>query len=149
MHEKIQKNDLSIAILAGGKSSRMNGEDKGLMKLKKQYVIKRIIKIADQFSNDVIIVANSNIHKYEQFRIPIHSDVMEGYQGPLSGIYTALCICKNKYIIVLPCDGPFISERYFIDLLNYKTKKSIITVKTGDRLQPVYARFDKNINVQP
>ena len=31
MSGKLQKDDVSIAILAGGKSSRMGGEDKGLI----------------------------------------------------------------------------------------------------------------------
>ena len=31
MSTKLQKDDLSIAVLSGGKSSRMNYEDKGLI----------------------------------------------------------------------------------------------------------------------
>ena len=31
MSTKLQKDDISIAILAGGKSSRMDGNNKGLM----------------------------------------------------------------------------------------------------------------------
>ena len=35
----INKEDITIVILAGGKSERMDGQDKGLMQINKKYVI--------------------------------------------------------------------------------------------------------------
>ena len=42
MSTKLQKDDLSIAVLSGGKSSRMNYEDKGLMEFNGFSVLSRI-----------------------------------------------------------------------------------------------------------
>jgi molybdopterin-guanine dinucleotide biosynthesis protein A len=42
----------------------------------------------------------------------------------------------------LPCDGPFINREYFEVLLSYRSNKSIQVIKTGSRLQPVYACID-------
>ena len=45
MSTKLQKDDLSIAVLSGGKSSRMNYEDKGLIEFNGFSVLSRIIEI--------------------------------------------------------------------------------------------------------
>ncbi len=151
MSTKLQKDELSIAILSGGKSSRMGYEDKGLMKFNGLSVLSRIIKISCKYSNDVFIIANNNKEYYEKLHPYIYSDILDNYQGPLSGIYTALSKCKNKYVIILPCDGPFISEGYFEKFISYSTEQHILVAKTGDRLQPVYARISgslkENLNI--
>ena len=36
---KINKEDITIVILAGGKSERMGGQDKGLLQINKKYII--------------------------------------------------------------------------------------------------------------
>ena len=145
MLAKLQKYDLSIAVLSGGKSSRMNYEDKGLMKYNGISVLSRIVKLSCKYSNDVFIIANNNMKDYEKLHPNLYSDILDNYQGPLSGIYTALSKCKNSYVIILPCDGPFIKEDYFEKLINSETDQPILVAKTGDRLQPVYARLDASL----
>ena len=145
MLAKLQKYDLSVAVLSGGKSSRMNYEDKGLMEFNGFSVLSRIIKISNKYSNDVFIIANNNMKDYEKLHPNLYSDILDNYQGPLSGIYTALSKCKNSYVIILPCDGPFIKEDYFEKLINSETDQPILVAKTGDRLQPVYARLDASL----
>ena len=145
MLAKLQKYDLSVAVLSGGKSSRMNYKDKGLMKYNGISVLSRIVKLSCKYSNDVFIIANNNMEDYEKLHPNLYSDILDNYQGPLSGIYTALSKCKNSYVIILPCDGPFIKEDYFEKLINSETDQPILVAKTGDRLQPVYARLDASL----
>ena len=104
MSTKLQKDDLSIAVLSGGKSSRMNYEDKGLIEFNGFSVLSRIIEISNRYSNDVFIIANNNLEEYEKLHPYLYSDILDNYQGPLSGIYTALSKSKNKYVIILPSD---------------------------------------------
>ena len=145
MSTKIQKDDLSIAILSGGKSSRMGYEDKGLIEFNGFSVLSRIVKLSYKYSNDVFVITNNNLEEYKKLHPYIHSDILDDYQGPLSGIYTALSKCKNKHVIILPCDGPFIKEEYYEKLINYGKDHNILVVKTGDRLQPVYARIASSL----
>ena len=145
MSIKIQKDDLSIAVLSGGKSSRMNYEDKGLIRFNGFSVLSRITELSHRYSNDVFIITNNNHEEYEKLHPYIYSDILDNYQGPLSGIFTALSKCKNKYVIILPCDGPFINEQYFEKFINYRADQSILVAKTGDRLQPVYARLESSL----
>ena len=48
-------------------------------------------------------------------------------------------------MIILPCDGPFIKEDYFERFINYRVDQNILVAKTGDRLQPVYARLESSL----
>ena len=145
MSTKLQKDDLSIAVLSGGKSSRMNYEDKGLIEFNGFSVLSRIIEISNKYSNDVFIIANNNLKEYEKLHPYLYSDILDNYQGPLSGIYTALSKSKNKYVIILPSDGPFVKEDYFEKFINYESDQHILVTKTGGRLQPVYARLDSSL----
>ena len=130
MSTKLQKDDLSIAILAGGKSSRMDYKDKGLIKFNGYSVLSRILNIACNFSNDVFVIANRNLKEYGELHSKLYSDILDNYQGPLSGIYTSLSKCNNKYVIILPCDGPFIQEEYFERFISCGTDVSIYVAKT-------------------
>ena len=145
MSTKLQKDDLSIAVLSGGKSSRMNYEDKGLIEFNGFSVLSRIIKISNKYSNDVFIITNNNLKEYEKLHPYLYSDILDNYQGPLSGIYTALSKSKNKYVIILPSDGPFVKKDYFEKFINYESDQHILVTKTGDRLQPVYARLESSL----
>ncbi len=145
MLKKLQKDDVSIGILSGGKSSRMGGNDKGLMKFYGKSVISRIISLANNFSSDVFIIANNNLDKYNQIHPLVYTDILDNFQGPLSGIYTALSKSRNKILIILPCDGPFIDKEYFEVLTTFESNKTIQVIKTNDRLQPVYARINTSL----
>ena len=63
MSTKLQKDDISVAILAGGKSSRMDGNNKGLMKLNNKLVLSRLISIACNYSSDVFVIASEITNK--------------------------------------------------------------------------------------
>ena len=145
MLDKLQKDEVSIAILSGGKSSRMGGNDKGLIDFYGKSVLSRIINLASDFSSDIFVVANNNLDKYSQIHPYVYTDILVGFQGPLSGIYTAMSKCKNEKLIILPCDGPFIKDTYFEVLTSYKSSKNIQVVKTVDRLQPVHACIDSTL----
>jgi len=120
----------------------MKGNDKGLMEFNSISVLSKIIGLANEYSSDVFVIANNNIDSYRLIHEPVYSDILDDFQGPLSGIYTALNKSKNKKVIVLPCDGPFIKTEYFQRLISYDRKERIQVVKTGNRLQPVYALID-------
>jgi molybdopterin-guanine dinucleotide biosynthesis protein A len=89
MSHKLQKDDVSVAILAGGKSSRMEGKDKGLISFNGELVLSRIISIANEFSSDVFVIANNNLKEYEKIHKLVYTDILDDFQGPLS-VYTQL-----------------------------------------------------------
>ena len=141
----INKEDITIVILAGGKSERMNGQDKGLMQINKKYVIKHLYNICKEYSDEIYVNANRNINIYNEMGLITWQDILEDYQGPLSGIYTSLFNTKTKYLITLPCDGPLLSHTYFERMTNISTDFDIRTAHNGDRIQPVYSLIKKDL----
>ena len=102
----------SAAILAGGKSSRMNYRNKAFLKYEEDYFIERIIKALEDYE-EIIIISN-NPEEYTEFGLKVFKDIYPS-QGPLSGIHSALNHIKNDYCLVVACDMPFINK----EVVNY------------------------------
>ena len=142
---KINKNNLTALILAGGKSSRMKGQDKGLLKIGNNYLITYLNSLSKIFCSKVFVNINRNEEIYKEFGLTTCCDITENYQGPLAGIYTGLKKCKTEYLITLPCDGPFIDKRYFKKMLVLENNYDISVAYDGERLQPVYCLIRKSL----
>ena len=141
----INKQDITTLILAGGKSSRMGGNDKGLIKINDEYIMSELIELSEIFTNSVILNINRNKDIYEKFKIKLISDLHSNFQGPLAGIYSGMTEAKTKYILVLPCDCPMISDIFFKDILKDNFRDKIRCAHDGNRLQPVHALIDKSM----
>jgi len=139
--------DVTAVILAGGMARRMQGQDKGLVRFAGVPMIARIIDQMKHQCAHVVINANRNIAQYEQFRLPVFSDDMPDYQGPLSGMYTALGKIDTAWMITLPCDGPFVSDRYVSRMTRSvaDTRRKLAVASCHDRLQPVYALIHQDL----
>ena len=98
---------ISAVILAGGKARRMGGQDKGLQILGKQSLIEHVINRLQPQIHDISINANRNQTEYAKFSFPVFSDELPDFQGPLSGMLTALEKTKTDFILFTPCDTPF------------------------------------------
>ena len=98
---------ISAVILAGGKARRMGGQDKGLQILGKQSLIQHVINRLQLQVHDISINANRNQTEYAKFGFPVFSDELPDFQGPLSGMLTALEKAKSDFIFFTPCDTPF------------------------------------------
>ena len=48
-------------------------------------------------SDEIYVNANRNIDIYNKMGLITWQDILENYQGPLSGIYTSLFNTKTKY----------------------------------------------------
>ena len=127
--------DVGVAILAGGKSSRM-GSDKGLVMLDGYPLVERIIRQISHLFEDIFIVTNKP-EGYSQFGYPIVGDVIRDV-GPLGGVYTALDYDKNDYTLILSCDMPFVCQGILVYLLDIVEK-----------YQAVVPRMDKLSHPEP
>lgn len=134
--------NITGVILAGGRAKRMEGQDKGLLSIHDQPMIKLIIEQLVPQVNNIIINANRNIKRYQQFNYPVISDHdSNDFHGPLAGMLSAMKISDTDYILSTPCDSPFLpsdlSERLLSELLNHNA--DICVVHDGERMQPVFA----------
>lgn len=131
----------SAAILAGGKSSRMNYENKAFLKYENKYFIERIIEALVDY-DEIIIIAN-NPEEYKGLGCNIFKDIYPD-QGPLSGIHSALNNIKNEYCLVVACDMPFINRDVVKYLGSIKEEYEILIPKVEERLQPLCAIYKKS-----
>ena len=131
----------SAAILAGGKSSRMNYRNKAFLKYEEDYFIERIIKALEDYE-EIIIISN-NPEEYTEFGLKVFKDIYPS-QGPLSGIHSALNHIKNDYCLVVACDMPFINKEVVNYLGNIKEDYEILIPKFQERLQPLCAIYKKS-----
>lgn len=96
---------LSIAVQAGGKSTRM-GQDKAFVLLHGKPLIQHVIERVQQLNADeLFIVANSD--QYAALSLPVYADKVEN-KGPLGGIVSALEYARNDNVLVVACDMPFL-----------------------------------------
>lgn len=95
-------------ILAGGRGSRMGGVDKGLQPFRgAPMALHVMMRLAPQV-HELMINANQNLAPYESFGVPVWPDEMQGFAGPLAGLQTGLNHCATDYLVMAPCDSPFL-----------------------------------------
>ncbi|HCW91526.1 MAG TPA: molybdenum cofactor guanylyltransferase [Marinobacter sp.] len=101
-------------LLAGGKSTRMGGQDKGLLPWQGQPMAQRVYRTLKNLTPRVYISANRSLEDYEQLA-PGHilrdpENLTD--QGPLAGLLTGLRKASEQgaeAVLVCPCDTPDIN----------------------------------------
>ena len=131
---------ISAVILAGGQAKRMGGVDKGLQTLHGKPLFQFIYDRLHSQVEHISVNANRNQAIYATAGLPVFGDNIEGFQGPLSGILTALERADTNFVLFVPCDSPF-----FPDNLLEKLKSavdfhgvSIAYVHDGEREHPTF-----------
>jgi molybdenum cofactor guanylyltransferase len=133
--------DITAVILAGGQGRRMNGQDKGLLEFNGEALIAILLRELERQAVAIVINANRNLDRYRAYGLPVISDRLEDYQGPLAGFATAMDFVDSDFILTLPCDGPLIADDYVARFIDSQKQSgaSICVAFDGERLQPVHA----------
>lgn len=130
---------IDAVILAGGRATRMGGNDKGLVELNGIPMINYAIeRIAPQV-NKIFINANRNQNTYKKLGFDIVEDDNQNFNGPLAGILSALEQTKADYLLSVPCDSPLLPIDLAKRMLNALTQNNadIAVATDGKHLQPV------------
>lgn len=132
----------TLAILAGGKSSRMNYNNKALLNYKEKKFIEHIIDAGKDYK-EIIIISN-NKEEYKRFNLRVVEDIYKG-NGPLSGIHSALMHSNTEKVLCIACDMPLITKKTLDILGNYNGDYDVLVPLVGDRLQPLCSIYSKKI----
>lgn len=133
--------NMTLAILAGGKSRRM-GKNKALLKYKDKSLIENIIDKGNKFQ-EILIISN-NIEEYKKLNVKVIEDIYKG-KGPMGGIYTALVNSKFNEVLCVACDMPLLSEETLIKLSKEKGENEGVIPKINGRLQPLCGIYTKTL----
>jgi molybdopterin-guanine dinucleotide biosynthesis protein A len=137
------------AILAGGRARRMGGRDKGLVHFRGKPLIQWVVTSMERQVQRLVISANRNIEAYATFGHPVVTDQMQGYQGPLAGLSSAIAVAHTPWIAVVPCDGPFLPPDLVQRLYDALTGRDadIAVATDGARTQVVYALLRRELRI--
>ena len=137
---KKQFEDISLIILAGGKSRRM-GANKALLKYRGKSFIEILFgRFKDLFSEIIISSDNSQVYLTGTKIVP---DVYKNI-GPVGGIYSALMFSEIEKNIVISVDTPFISKDLIRFLIKNDDKNSIVTIISEKKhLHPLIGIYSK------
>lgn len=138
---------ISAVILAGGLARRMGGVDKGLQLLNNQPLVAHTLARLKKQIHQVSINANRNIDQYAQFGVPVFQDEIEGFQGPLSGMLTALRHAKTDYVLFVPCDCPYLPLNLVTKLQSAVKKPGILCAYAhdGEREHPTFCLISRQL----
>ena len=134
--------DYAICLLAGGQARRMGGGDKGEISIQGQSIIASLLS-RFQDAPYLFLNANGDLTRFHHYDCPVIPDILPDYQGPLSGIYTALdhvrCVKPDvKWVLTLPTDAPLIPASLPRDMLAAAHKGAeMVSVQSGGRTHPV------------
>ena len=145
-----EKAQVGAVILAGGLARRMNGQDKGLVMLAGEAMASFAVRTVLPLVEHCIINANRNVDAYAQLfpdSVPVITDSRAGHLGPLAGLSSAIAHLQNDYILMCPCDSPFLQAGLITDLIGQCMQQDadIAAAHDGERLQPVFCVVHRRV----
>ena len=137
----INRNDIEIFILAGGKSTRM-GQDKGLMQLSGKPMIGYAIEATAKLDCPINILANDPA--YAKFGFPVFADLIPD-KGPMGGLYTALSITKKPFVFLTSCDVPYITKEVIEKLFSETENQDATVTSVSGKLFPTTSVYKSSL----
>lgn len=141
------RENISALILAGGKGSRLGGTDKGKVEFNGKLLIEHVIDAMKPQVSEIIINANRHIDEYSKYGYQVISDNLEGFQGPLAGFACGLQAVATPYMVIVPCDGPWLCKDLVTRLTRVMFNQSadISVAHDGQRMQPVHCLLGRSM----
>lgn len=140
----ILREKATAIVLAGGRSSRMEGLDKSLLPIRGEPMIAAIVKQLMPHFEEILIGANDKI-KYGFLGLPVINDIEPG-RGPLMGIYSCLKASSNDISFFTACDIPDMNIRLIHRMINMAGDVDIVMpVTSTGKHEPLYAVYRKTV----
>lgn len=134
----------SAIILAGGKSTRMQGQNKCLLSIHCKPLIQHIIEQLEPYFDDIII-GSDNIEAFaftgKQVVVDIEKD-----KGPLMGILSCLKASRNHLNFITACDIPEINIPFIKRMLRLCAEADVVLPRDEKgRYEPLFAVYAKSV----
>lgn len=141
------REDITGIILAGGRGSRMGGEDKGLVALNARPMVEHVVARLRHQVGEMLISANRNQERYAVLGFRVVPDLVGGYQGPLAGMASALQAATTPYVVTVPCDSPLIGDDLVPRLAAAlaRADADIAVAHDGERTHPVFLLLKRSL----
>lgn len=125
-------------ILAGGNSLRM-GQDKALVEISGQTLLKRTVDSLTGIAGELIVVANRRLDLAGITCIP---DIWKG-RGPLGGIHAGLMASSNPTVFAVACDMPFLSKDLIRYMMGLTGDNDVVVPYVNGEYEPMHACYSR------
>jgi molybdopterin-guanine dinucleotide biosynthesis protein A len=136
-------------VLAGGRSRRMGGTPKTLVRLGGMTLIERVIERISPQVNSLQLSMETKNPDYDFLGVKQVADPEGGSNGPLGGLLSALEHLPNQSdcLLLVPCDAPFLP----LDLAERLMQQLVISdlpvcvVRYENELQPTFSVWHRRL----
>lgn len=139
--------NIACAVLAGGKNSRMNGENKAFLIVDGAPIIGRTIRLLQGIFEEIILVTNTpqDFKGYAEKTVIMKDGIKDA--GPLAGIYSALSKTTKEAVFFAACDMPYLHNGLIRKQLDYfrKTNCEAVVPKIGAFIEPLHGIYRKSL----
>ncbi len=138
MKQALDRSQVSLGILAGGRASRLDGRDKAWLQ---RAGVPQVIRLSRRFESEcgaVLVSANANLVRYAEKHLAVVSDHVSGI-GPIGGLHALAGACTTPWLLTLPVDVIGTSECLLRTLVMAADDGAV--AEDDDGLQPLVALY--------
>lgn len=133
--------DITGIILCGGKSSRMNGNNKAFLKINKTACVKMIHNSLQKITKKILVISNNN--DLQEYGFKIYPDLIKK-STPLAGIHSGLFNMTTEFAFITACDMPFLQTDLIKTIISrIDNSADIISPYNGQYYQPLCSVYSK------
>ncbi len=131
---------LTVAIQAGGKSSRM-GTDKSFVPFRGRPMIATVIDAVAGLGDELILITNKP-DEYAHLGLPMFGDLYPE-TGPLGGIYTAIHAAAHPHVLTVACDMPWLNRPLLAYMASLRETADVVVPRWEKYPEPLHAVYSK------
>ncbi|WP_336216340.1 molybdenum cofactor guanylyltransferase MobA [Enterobacter sp. P82] len=137
--------EITGVVLAGGRSTRMGGKDKGLQLLNGKPLWQCVADALTGQVTTMVISANRHIETYQRSGYAVYQDNQTNYPGPLAGMLSVMQQSPGEWFIFCPCDTPLIPSCLVERLVRLRAAAPVVWVHDGERDHPAIALMHRSL----
>jgi molybdopterin-guanine dinucleotide biosynthesis protein A len=131
---------LTVAIQAGGKSSRM-GQDKSFVLFNGSPLIEAVLDSVRGLGEETLLITNKPAD-YAHLGLPMVGDIYLDH-GPLGGIHTAIHHAAHPHTLVVACDMPWLNRELLAYMVGLRRMADIVVPRWDKFPEPLHAIYSK------
>ena len=131
---------VAAAILAGGRSRRLDGADKGALTIEGASILARTLAVLRKVTPHVFAVGDRH-GSMAAAGLRVVDDLVAD-AGALGAIYSAIVASPCERTLVVGCDMPFVSEPLLRHLLHF-TDADVVMPRSAHGLEPLCAVYGR------
>ena len=150
MGKAMSEHSIAGAILAGGRSRRMGGAPKALLKLDDRTLLEHVLdRLAPQVEGVVLSVERRS-PDWAPFGLDQVCDPQPGCNGPLGGLCATLEAVADRaeWLALAPCDAPFLPRDLVRRLAACAPDADAVVVRLDGIAQPTFSLWHRRL-VEP